>query len=400
MSDVSTPVDVRDEDAFDVEPMAIWLRANASDAGGLHETPTVRQFSGGASNLTYLLQYPGGRELILRRPPGGTKARGAHDMGREHNIQAALRPAFPKVAPMVAYCDDESVIGSEFYVMERIPGTILRREIPADLRLDADAVDRLCRNAIDTLVELHRVDPGAVGLAGLGKGEGYVARQVGGWSARYRAARTPDVGDFEATMAWLDGHQPDDIAQVLIHNDFRFDNLVLSPEDPTRVVGVLDWEMATIGDPLMDLASGLAYWAQADDPAPFLAMRRQPTNAPGMWRRAQVVEHYCAAMGFTMDPERWRFYDVFGGFRLAVIAQQIYYRFFHGQTTNPMYGEFVSIVRFLDAKCAELIAAQGDSSFLGADADADESSSVGAQATDENGANAEADATGEGGTEA
>lgn len=361
MSDVSTPVTVRDEDAFDAEAMAMWLRANASDSSGLDGAPTVKQFSGGASNLTYLLQYASGRELILRRPPGGTKARGAHDMRREHDIQAALRPAFPKVAPMVAYCGDESVIGSEFYVMERIPGMILRREIPAGIGLDPVAVDRLCRNAIDTLVELHRVDPRAVGLAGLGRGEGYVARQVGGWSARYRAARTPDVGDFEATMDWLDRNQPDDVAQLLIHNDFRFDNLVLSQDDPTRVVGVLDWEMATIGDPLMDLASGLAYWAQADDPAPFLAMRRQPTNAPGMWTRARVVEHYCAAMGLAMTPDRWRFYEVFGAFRLAVIAQQIYYRFFHGQTTNPMYAAFVEIVRYLDGRCTELIAGQGGS---------------------------------------
>ena len=152
-------------------------------------------------------------------------------------------------------------------------------------------------------------------------------------------------------MGWLDGHQPDDIAQVLITMTSA-STIVSVPGGSDARGRVLDWEMATIGDPLMDLASGLAYWAQADDPAPFLAMRRQPTNAPGMWRRAQVVEHYCAAMGFTMDPERWRFYDVFGAFRLAVMPSRSTYRFFHGQTTNPMYGEFVSIVRFLDAKCA------------------------------------------------
>lgn len=360
MTDDATPQDVRAEDSFDVAVVADWLRANAHQAasgpaGSLEGMPRVRQFPGGASNLTYLLSYPGGRELILRRPPTGTKAKGAHDMRREHDIQAALAPVFPKVAPMVAFCADESVLGSQFYVMEQLVGTILRRDLPADLGLDEAGVNRLCRNAIDTLVELHQVDAVGCGLDRLGKGPGYVARQVGGWSARFRAAHTPDVGDFEATMAWLAEHQPGDVAQVVIHNDFRFDNLVLAPDDPTQVIGVLDWEMATIGDPLMDLASGLAYWVQADDPPAFLAMRRQPTNAPGMWTRAQVVEHYCTAMGLDVSPEQWRWYEVFGSFRLAVIAQQIYYRFFHAQTSNPVYGDFQHVVRYLDQDCTRLI---------------------------------------------
>jgi aminoglycoside phosphotransferase (APT) family kinase protein len=362
VTEVAGAAPVRAEDSFDVGRVSTWLRENASAAAVPDETPEVRQFVGGASNLTYLLRYAGGpasggRDLILRRPPTGTKARGAHDMRREHDIQAALAPVLPAVPRMVAYCGDESLIGSEFYVMERIVGTILRRDVPEELGLDRDGVETLCRNAIDTLVALHDVDVEASGLAGLDRGDGYVRRQVEGWSGRYRRARTDDVGDFEATIAWLDAHQPEDLTHVLVHNDFRFDNLVLAPEDPTRVIGVLDWEMATVGDPFMDLASGLAYWVQADDHPAFLAMRRQPTHTPGMLTRAQVVERYAAARRLDMTPAQWCFYEVFGAFRLAVIAQQIYYRFHHGQTSNPAFGEFREVVRFLDHRCAALVGA-------------------------------------------
>jgi aminoglycoside phosphotransferase (APT) family kinase protein len=257
---------------------------------------------------------------------------------------------------MVAFCGDADVVGSEFYVMERLVGTILRRDVPPGLGLDREGVAALCRTAVDTLVALHSVDVEAAGLAHLDRGDGYVARQVGGWSERFRRARTPDVPDLEATMAWLDSHQPPDRSHTLVHNDFRFDNLVLAPDDPTRVVGVLDWEMATVGDPLMDLGGALAYWAQADDDPAFLALRRQPTHTPGMLTRSEVVERYATARGEAVDPEQWRFYEVFGLFRLAGIAQQIYYRFHHGQTTNPAYGAFGDVVHHLDHRCTGLLA--------------------------------------------
>jgi aminoglycoside phosphotransferase (APT) family kinase protein len=346
---------VRDEDAVDVERVAGWLREHTTGETGIEGVPEVGQFHGGASNLTYVLRYPSGRDLILRRPPAGTKARGAHDMRREHDIQAALAPVFPPVARMVAFCDDDAVVGSDFYVMERLDGTILRRDLPPELGLDRDGVATLCGNAIDVLVSLHSVDVEAAGLSALDRGDGYVARQVGGWSERFRRARTPDVPDLEATMAWLDAHQPADRPHTLIHNDFRFDNLVLDPADPTHVVGVLDWEMATVGDPLMDLGGALAYWAQADDDPHFLALRRQPTHTPGMLTRAEVVERYTAARGLEVGPGEWRFYEVFGLFRLAVIGQQIYYRFHEGQTTNPAYGQFGDVVRYLDARCTALL---------------------------------------------
>ncbi|MFC9978898.1 phosphotransferase family protein [Gordonia sp. NPDC127522] len=335
-NEVAGAGDVRAEDAFDVEAMAKWLEANAADPTGLDAVPEVRQFGGGASNLTYLLRYPS-RDLILRRAPRGTKARGAHDMAREYRIQSELATAIRYIAPMIAFCDDESVLGADFYVMGRIDGVIPRTEWPADVPLDAEQARRLCLNFIDTLVEVHSVDPSTTGLADLGKGPGYVRRQVEGWSARFRNAHTDDVPDFESTMTWLADNQPDDVANCVIHNDFKLDNVVLDKDDPTRVIGILDWEMATLGDPLMDVAGSMAYWIQADDPDAMQLMRRVPTHLPGMLSRAEFVENYCERMGFDMTPERWRWYEVFGLFRAGVIAQQIYYRYYHGQTTNKAF---------------------------------------------------------------
>ena len=345
---------VRAEDAFDVERVAAWLRSAAADPRGLNGIPEVRQFTGGVSNLTYLLRYAE-RDVILRRPPVGTKAKGAHDMVREHDLQVALAPVFPPVPTMVALCRDEDVLGAPFYVMERVVGTILRTDIPPELGLSRGDVERLCRGAVQTLVQLHDVDVTMAGLAHLGRGDGYVGRQVAGWSARYRAARTPDVGSFEPVMAWLEASQPADVGRVLVHNDFRFDNLVLAEGDSTRIVGVLDWELATVGDPLLDLGSALAYWVQADDDPVFQAFRRQPTNADGMLTRSEVVSTYLQARGLVLPAVGWAFYEVFGLFRLAVIAQQVYYRFFHGQTTNPAFGSFQAAVNHLERRCTTIL---------------------------------------------
>jgi aminoglycoside phosphotransferase (APT) family kinase protein len=349
---------VRGEDSFDVGSMAQWLREHAEDGTSLAGIPEVRQFSGGASNLTYLLRYPS-RDLILRRPPTGHKAKSAHDMGREHRIQKALRPLFPYVPEMVAFCGDESVIGSQFYVMERVEGTILRRDLPPELGLDEAHVRTLCTRVLDLLVELHGVDPSAVGLSDLGRGHGYVARQVAGWTQRYRAAKTWNVGSFEKVMHWLEVNQPNDVRTCLIHNDFRFDNIVLSSDDPTHPVGLLDWEMATLGDPLMDLGGALAYWVQADDGRRFRQFRRQPTHEPGMMTRREVVDYYTSRTGLSLTPQQWAFYEVFGLFRLAVIVQQIYYRYHHGQTHNPAFKRFHLAVLMLEARCRRIIRRAG-----------------------------------------
>jgi aminoglycoside phosphotransferase (APT) family kinase protein len=207
---------------------------------------------------------------------------------------------------------------------------------------------------VDVLAELHAVDPEAAGLGSLGKGLGYVRRQVEGWSARYRNARTDDAPDFEQVMAWLDEHQPDDVANCVIHNDFKLDNIVFDADDPTKVVAVLDWEMATLGDPLMDLGGNLAFWVQADDHdlAPY---RRVPTHLPGMLTRAELVEAYCERTGRSLTAEQWRFYEIYGIFRLAVISQQIYYRYFHGQTTNELFAVFGPVVHVAEARVRRLL---------------------------------------------
>lgn len=361
---------MRAEDVFDVAAVDAWLRANAAPAHVASfgdDLPDVRQFPGGASNLTYQLTYAGPdgpRDLVLRRPPHGARGGSAHDMGREYRLQSALRPVFPLVPTMVAHCTDNDVLGAEFYVMERLTGTILRGELTPDL---ADAVtpadlDALCGRAVDVLVDLHEVDLEASGLASFGKGDAYVARQVAGWIRRYEAARTDDVPDYADVTAWLDAEQPADLPlRCLVHNDFRFDNLVLAggpgTDEPFTVTGVLDWELATTGDPLMELGSALAYWVQDDDDDVFVATRRQPTNLPGMWTRQQVVTAYAGRRGLEVDAATWRFYEVFGLFRLAVILQQIWARYRAGLTSNPAFAGFGPMVGYLEQRCRRVIEA-------------------------------------------
>lgn len=340
---------VRKGDELDLAAVDAYLKAQVP---GLSGDAVVKQYPGGASNLTYLLQYPG-RDLILRRPPAGRKAKGAHDMVREARIMQALKPVYPYVPEVLAICQDEAVLGCEFYVMQRLVGVIPRQDLPPELGLTPARTRQLCLNVIDRLIELHRVDVQAAGLSALGKGEGYVSRQISGWSERLRAAHTPDNKDFAEVIAWLEAKKPaGEVAITLIHNDFRFDNVVLDPDD-LRVIGVLDWEMATLGDPLMDLGNSLAYWVQADDDPVFQMMRRQPTNAPGMLTRDEVIAYYGEKTGWRVD--NFDFYLVYGLFRLAGIAQQIWYRYYHQQTTNPAYAQFGPMVNYLEQRCLDLI---------------------------------------------
>lgn len=339
---LDAPGVVREENQFDPELILPFLRSQIAD---LPTGPvTLQQFSGGASNLTYLLTV-GGREMILRRPPPGTKAKSAHDMGREFRIMQRLKPHFPCPTPL-AYTEDESLIGSPFYVMEKLTGVILRRDPPKGLSYSPEQALKLCHNLFDTQIKLHLLDYKAAGLDDLGKPEGYVARQIKGWCERFEKAWTDDVPRCEAVIAWLKANQPADCPRsALIHNDYRFDNVVLSPADNLSIIGVLDWEMATLGDPLMDLGSSLAYWVEPGDEARMQSLRMQPSQLPGMLSRAEIIEYYAKKTGIEVkNPD---YYYVFGLFRLGVIAQQIYYRWKMGQTKNPrvqMFGMFVSVL--------------------------------------------------------
>jgi aminoglycoside phosphotransferase (APT) family kinase protein len=348
---VNAPVEVRAEDTFDVAAVHAWLSAKVEGLGD--EPPQVRQFPGGASNLTYLLTYPG-RELILRRPPAGHKAASAHDMRREYRVQHALKPVFPYVPRMVAFGDDPAVLGGDFYVMEKLDGLILRGNLPDGLELSPDQARELSGKVVDRLVDLHAVDVGKAGLADLGKGAGYVERQVRGWSDRYVAARTDNVGDFAEVRAWLAANQPGDVEICLIHNDYRLDNLVLDGPSTLTITGVLDWEMATLGDPLMELGSMLAYWVQAGDDDVMHASRRQPTHLPGMFTREEFVARYAEKTGLSIGD--WRFYEVYGLFRLAAVLQQLYRRYRDGATRNPAFKDFWQFVGYLDWRCREIIA--------------------------------------------
>ena len=326
---------VREEDRFDVAKMHSWLSPFINQ----DQLPEVKQFRSGASNLTYLLSYPD-RELVLRKPPVGTKAASAHDMNREFLIQSRLQSVFPLVPKMIALCQDQSVIGSDFYVMEYVEGQIFRRDIPEGIT--SSDISVMADSLINGLVQLHAVDSSI--LAELNKGNGYVQRQVDGWSKRYRNALTDDVPTAEKLMAWLSANQPNDVDSCIIHGDWRIDNVVFDLAN-ARIAGVLDWELATVGDPLMDLGSALAYWVDRDDEAAFASLRRQPSHLPGMPTRDEFVQRYLELSGRKCND--FTFYEVFGLFRLAVIIQQIWARFRLGQTTNPAFAGFGDAVNTL-----------------------------------------------------
>lgn len=346
---IDTAGSVRVGEELDLERLNPWI---LEQIPGLSGVPKVTQYSGGASNWTYCLSYPE-RDVILRRGPAGTKAKGAHDMGREHRLQAALKPVYPFVPEMLAHSDDESLIGAEFYIMEKLNGVIPRTNMPRGLDLSKEQCRQLCFNALDSLVEMHQVDYKSAGLDVLAKGEGYTERQISGWIHRYQKAKTWNVPSAKGVMSWLSENLPEKETICLTHNDFRLDNLVLDASDPTKIVGVLDWELATLGDPLMDLGNSLAYWVEANDDFFAQKTRRQPTHLDGMLTRQEVIDYYCEKM--AIDAKNFTFYEVYGYFRLVGIVQQIYYRYHHKQTTNPAFKNLWLFVHYLLHRCRKAI---------------------------------------------
>jgi len=338
---------VRKGAELDLTRLRAWLEPH-----GVTGELEVLQFPRGYSNLTYLLRA-GDREIVLRRPPLGVKIASAHDMSREHRILSKLRAVWPKVPRTIAFCEDESILGAPFYVMERVEGVILRAKLPAGIELGPERIRALSENLVDTLVEIHGIDLAAAGLTDLGKPQGYIERQVRGWTERYRKAQTDEIPDFDHVAAWLDANRPAESGATLIHNDFKYDNVVLAP-DLSRITAVLDWEMATVGDPLMDLGCTLGYWIDERDPPLMQAMRFGPTNLPGSLTRMEIVERYQEKSGRTVT--HLPFYFTFALFKLAVVAQQLYQRYAKGLTQEPRYALMIEGVKGLSRAGSEVIA--------------------------------------------
>lgn len=322
---------------LDREALASWLR----DALGLDGDLTVRQFPSGFSNLTYLVTV-GGRDLVLRRPPPGADVRGGHDMGREARILSALHGHVPVPKPLGVEASGV-VLGAPFYVMERVGGVVLRSTAPEADRPDAASMAVVADAFVDTFAGLHAVDLEAVGMADFGRPEGYVRRQVDGWAQRYETAKTDDVPEVDQAFAWLDENQPPESGAALLHNDYKYDNLVLDPDRLGEVRAILDWELATVGDPLMDLGSTLGYWVEATDSPALKALALSPTWWPGNPTRDELVARYAAATG--RDPGDAVVYYVYGLVKLAVIAQQIYARWKAGHAADPRFEHLVHTVR-------------------------------------------------------
>ncbi len=333
------PAAVRPGEELDAGRLESYLKAHIT---GLTGDLVIKQFPRGFSNLTYLLAF-GEQELVLRRPPFGTKIKTAHDMGREYTILSHLIQVYSKVPRPLLFCEDESVIGAPFYVMTRLQGIILRPQMPPEMIPSRETMHGIAGAFVDNLVELHAIDPLEVGLGGLGRPEGYIWRQIDGWAKRYQKARTDDIPAMAAVADWLYSNIPSETGATLIHNDYKYDNLVLDPDDWTSIIGVLDWEMATIGDPLMDLGTSLGYWVEAGDPEAVRALRLSPTDLPGNPSREQLVERYARRSG--RDVPNIVFYYVYGLFKLAVIVQQIYARYKGGYTQDPRFAGLIHAVR-------------------------------------------------------
>ncbi len=354
MTHIDSATTIREGEELDKATVGEFLKDSIP---GLSGDLTISQFPSGYSNLTYLIEM-GDKKLVLRRPPFGTKAKSAHDMGREYRILSTLQGTFPYAPKPLVYTEDESLIGSPFYVMERIEGIILRKDLPPALKYTPEEAGILGKNLVDVLLELHAVDYKKIGLANEGKPKGYIKRQVEGWSKRYRAARTPDAPDFEKIMEWLEKNQPEDSDRSsLIHNDFKFDNIVLDPTNPLQIIGVLDWEMATIGDPLMDLGAVMAYWIDKDDSEEMQLIRLQPTHIEGMMTRKEVLNYYLEKSGRNL--ENFAFYQCCNLFRLSTIAQQIYYRYYHGQTRDKRFAMLVFAVQVMERVIVSILEQKG-----------------------------------------
>lgn len=348
---VDRPGDIRKGEELDLDALKQHLEPLlGSKAAGL----TIKQFPGGHSNLTYLLSS-GDEQWVLRRPPFGSKVKSAHDMSREYRILSALKGVFPYGPVPIHFCDDHDVIGCDFYLMNYIEGLVIRRDYPPGLDLSAQQIREQLLNFFDVLGDLHAVDLAEAGLDSFGKPQGYVQRQVDGWCRRWGDAVTPDAVNCDAIMQWLQDNMPPESGKAsVIHNDYKLDNVIFDVADPLKVIGVLDWEMATVGDPLMDLGCTLGYWTETGDPDFFRESRTMPSDVDGAPGRAEIVERFRERTGLPVD--NFAFYFSFGLFRLTVIGQQIYYRYYHGLTQDERFVGFLKKSVALKKMCDLIIA--------------------------------------------
>ena len=334
-------------EGIDRDGVEAWFALNVPSAS---PPLSFERIAGGHSNLTYLVHH-GDTDYVLRRPPFGSKVKSAHDMGREYTVLTKLSAVYQRAPRPFAYEPTGEVLGAPFYLMERRRGVILRKDLPDGLRNDAAQLRRVCELLIEALVDLHAVDYSAAGLGDFGKPVGYIERQVTGWAKRYADSQTETIPALDESAAWLAAHMPPDGPPSLIHNDYKFDNVIFDPS-LERITGVLDWEMATLGDPMMDLGTSLSYWAQSNDP-PSYDQPFGPTATPGMLSRAELAAHYFERSGRRpVDP---LFYYTFGLIKTAVVLQQIYYRWHKGITTDARFGALIMGVKMLSDRARAAI---------------------------------------------
>ncbi len=348
MAKDSELIDVRSDERLDVAKLEHYLRSRLPGAKGALE---LRQFGGGHANLTYLLRF-GETEYVLRRPPLGPIAPSSHDMGREHRVLAALSQVFPLAPCSYLLCEDAAIIGAPFHILERRHGIVIRTDLPDEFKGDPDLARRVGEMMVDVLAALHKVEPGAAGLGDLGRPEGFVGRQLSGWTKRWHAAKHEEVASMDRVVAWLEDGLPDSAAVSLLHNDYKLDNMMVGAEDPARAVAVFDWDMCTRGDPLMDLGYLLTFWGEAGDDTAWIMGASMPTWHDGFPTRDQAVARYAEATGFDCGAVHW--YHVFGVFKIAVVLQQIYIRYLRGQTQDERFAVFGKRVAALINKAATL----------------------------------------------
>lgn len=331
---------IRKGEELDLDALERYLRANWP---AFESIEGVQQFPGGYSNLTYLLKTNAG-EAVLRRPPFGANIKSAHDMSREYRVLSKLEGVLDAIPQPILYCEEESVIGAPFYLMERVEGIIIRGNLAKQLKWPPEQMRQVSEAAVDMLARLHSIDIEQAGLSDLGKPEGYIERQVEGWIKRYYKAETDKVPAMDALAEWMRANQPAEMRPSLIHNDFKYDNLVLQPEPPYAIRAILDWEMATVGDPLMDLGTTLAYWTEPKEAKRMPLAAANLTWLPGNLNRQEVLERYAAQRG--IDIKNPLFYYVYGAFKIGVIVQQIYYRYKKGHTQDPRFADLLKAVQY------------------------------------------------------